>query len=187
MDEQLEALLAFFKALADANRLKIIGLLSQQPYSVEELAALLGLSASTVSHHLAKLSEIGLVSAKAEGYYSVYRFEAETLEKMARSLLAKETLPTVVKGIDKDAYDRKVLKDYLREDGRIKKLPSQYKKLQAILRYVIDAFEKDHIYTEKEVNEIIVRYHEDTSGLRRDLISEHLLDRHADGSAYWRV
>jgi len=98
MDEQLEALLAFFKALADANRLKIIGLLSQQPYSVEELAALLGLSASTVSHHLAKLSEIGLVSAKAEGYYSVYRFEAETLEKMARSLLAKETLPTVVKG-----------------------------------------------------------------------------------------
>jgi len=157
MDEQLEALLAFFKALADANRLKIIGLLSQQPYSVEELAALLGLSASTVSHHLAKLSEIGLVSAKAEG------------------------------DIDKDAYDRKVLKDYLWEDGRIKKLPSQNKKLQAILRYVIDAFEKDRIYTEKEVNEIIVRYHEDTSGLRRDLISEHLLDRHTDASAYWRV
>ena len=47
-----EELVTFFKALSDANRLKIIGLLAQQPYSVEELAALLNLKASTVSHHL---------------------------------------------------------------------------------------------------------------------------------------
>jgi DNA-binding transcriptional ArsR family regulator len=54
-----EELVTFFKALSDANRLKIIGLLAQKPYSVEELAALLDLKASTVSHHLSKLAKVG--------------------------------------------------------------------------------------------------------------------------------
>ena len=66
-------LVVFFKALADANRLKIVGLLARREYSVEELAALLNLKAPTISHHLSKLAEAGLVSARAEGYYSIYR------------------------------------------------------------------------------------------------------------------
>ncbi len=53
-----EELVAFFKVLSDANRLKIIGLLAHQPYSVEELAALLGLKASTVSHHLSNFRRL---------------------------------------------------------------------------------------------------------------------------------
>ena len=61
-------LLAFFKALADANRLRIIGILANQSGTVERLAEQLGLSEATVSHHLNRLAEIGLVSAKAEGY-----------------------------------------------------------------------------------------------------------------------
>ena len=68
-----EELVTFFKALADANRLKIVGLLAQQPYSVEELAAILGLRPSTISHHLSKLVEAGLVSARADSYYNVYQ------------------------------------------------------------------------------------------------------------------
>ncbi|MCI0551250.1 MAG: ArsR family transcriptional regulator, partial [Anaerolineae bacterium] len=39
-------LVTFFKALADASRLKIVGLLAEKPYSVEELAALLNLKPS---------------------------------------------------------------------------------------------------------------------------------------------
>lgn len=46
--------------MADANRLRLIGLLAQKESSVEELAAVLDISASTVSHHLSKLAEIGL-------------------------------------------------------------------------------------------------------------------------------
>jgi DNA-binding transcriptional ArsR family regulator len=63
-----EQLLAIFKALADANRLKIISLLAAQPYTVEQLASLLDLRPSTISHHLARLSEAGLVSAAS--YYN---------------------------------------------------------------------------------------------------------------------
>ena len=55
-----EELVNFFKAFADTNRLKIVGLLADKPYSVEELAELLNLKPSTISHHLARLTKAGL-------------------------------------------------------------------------------------------------------------------------------
>ncbi len=187
MEEQLDTLLTFFKALADANRLKLIGLLAQKESSVEELAATLDVSPSTVSHHLSKLAEIGLVSARADGYYNIYRLETDELEKMSHQLLARDTLPEVAKDLDLKAYDRAVLKDYLAEDGTIEKLPTNHRKLDVILQYIVEKFEFDRIYTEKEINAVIGALHSDISGLRRDLISVGLLDRERDGSAYWRV
>ncbi len=187
MEESFETLLAFFKALADANRLKLIGLLAQKESSVEELAAMLEINPSTVSHHLAKLAEIKLVSARAEGYYNIYHLETDNLESMARQLLSKETLPAVAKDLDRKAYDRKILKDYLRENGSIKQLPTNRRKLNVILRYLLEHFEFGKIYTEKQVNGIIGGFYADISGLRRDLISAGYMDRERDGSAYWRV
>ena len=187
MEYPLEPLLSFFKALSDAKRLKLVGLLAQKEASVEELAAVLDVSASTVSHHLAILGEIGLVSARADGYYNVYRLETDALEKMARSLLARETLPEVVKDLDPKAYDRKVLKDYLAADGSIGKIPNNRRKLDVILGYIAEKFEVDRIYAEKEVNQVIGALNPDISGLRRDLISAGYLGREKDGSAYWRV
>jgi len=181
-----EELVTFFKALADANRLKIVGLLAQQPYSVEELAALLDLKASTVSHHLAKLSQVGLVSAKADSYYNVYQLDEKALEIKSRSLFSQETLATSVLGVDVDAYDNKVIKDYVRKDGSLKTIPAQRKKLEAILRYVVKAFEVGKKYTEKQVNEILSHYHEDTASLRRELIGYKLLKREGGGGEYWR-
>ena len=88
-----EELLEFFRAMADASRLKIIGVLAQQPSTVEQLSAMLELQPSTVSRHLSYLAHVGLVSARAEGYYNIYRFEAATLEAMARRLLARRRCP----------------------------------------------------------------------------------------------
>ena len=187
MEESFDTLLAFFKALSDANRLKLIGLLAQKESSVEELAAMLDISASTVSHHLSKLAEIGLVSAQADGYYNVYRLETDTLERLSQQLLSEKTLPEVAKDLDRKAYDRKVLKDYLNEDGSISQLPTNRRKLAVILRYIVEHFDFGKIYTEKEINQVIGALHEDISGLRRDLISVGYLDRERDGSAYWRV
>lgn len=187
MENTLETLLTFFKALADANRLKLIGLLAQKESSVEELAAMLDVSASTVSHHLARLGEVGLVTARAEGYNNVYRLETGTLAEMAKRLLAEETLPEVAKDLDRKAYDRKVLGDYLNQDGSIQQLPTSRRKLDVILRYLADHFNFDQTYTEKEINQVIGALHEDISGLRRDLISARYLDRKRDGSAYWRI
>ncbi len=182
-----EELLAFYKALADANRLKIVGLLAAHSYSVEELAALLDLRPSTVSHHLAKLAEAGLVSARTESYYNVYRLEEKVLEERTRSLLSRESFTSAVADLDLDSYDRKVIADYTRRDGSLKTIPAQRKKLEAVLRYVVRVFEPGKHYTERRVNELLRHYHEDTATLRRELVGYGLMKREGGGGMYWRV
>jgi DNA-binding transcriptional ArsR family regulator len=86
-----DQLLTFFKAMADANRLKIVGLLAQQPYSVEQLAAMLDLKPSTVSHHLKLLSEAGLVSARAQSYTA--RSNPEPSSRLPGSFLSRIGFP----------------------------------------------------------------------------------------------
>ena len=181
-----EDLVTFFKVLSDANRLKIIGLLAQQPYSVEELAALLDLKASTVSHHLSKLSKVGLVSAKADSYYNVYQLDEKALQEKTRSLFSQENLTASVVDVDADAYDRKVITDYTRKDGSLKTIPAQRKKLEAILRYVVKAFKVGKRYSERQVNEILSTYHADTASLRRELVGYGLMKREGGGGDYWR-
>lgn len=180
-------LLTFFKALADANRLKIVGLLAKQPYTVEQLAAMLNLGASTVSHHLSKLAEAGLVAATAQSYYNYYHLETGKIEAMARQMLTVEALPEQAAQVDENAYDKKILHDYLLPDGHLKTIPSQRKKLMAVLRHIVQDFEPGRHYSEKEVNEILSRYFPDTASLRRELIGARLMDRQGGGRDYWRI
>ncbi len=187
MTNSNEELVTFFKALADSNRLKIVGLLAQKPYSVEELAALLELKPSTVSHHLAKLTEAELVHARAESYYSVYQLNQDALEEKARTLFSSDDLTAAIADVDRSAYDQKVVRDYARKDGSLKTLPAQRKKLEAVLRYVVEAFEPGKRYSEKRVNEILKGYHEDTATLRRELVGFGLMKREGGGGEYWRV
>ena len=182
-----EELVTFFKALADSNRLKIVGLLADKSYSVEELAELLQLKPSTVSHHLARLSEAGLVRAHSESYYNVYQLDRSVLEEKSRTMFTQVELSNAAAGVDADAYDKKVIKDYSRRDGSLKTLPSQRKKLEAVLRYVVKAFEVGKRYSEKQVNDILARYHNDTATLRRELVGFGLMKREGSGREYWRV
>lgn len=182
-----EQLLSFFKALADANRLKILGLLARQDLTVEQLSEMLNLRPSTISHHLSKLSEIGLVSAQASSYYNIYRLENKKLEAMAKLMLSKDTLPSMASDINLEAYDQKVLKDYSLPDGHLKTIPSQRKKLEVVLRHIGRSFKTGVIYSEKEVNQILEEFHQDTASLRRELIGLGLLERSSDGREYWSV
>lgn len=188
-ETQHETLLEFFKALADANRLKIVGFLAQRSYTVKELSETLGLSISTTSNHLSYLAQVGLVSARAMGHYSVYSLELESLQNMARRLLQTEDLPKLSQSSDSDvsAYDRKVLTTFVDSQGRIIAFPAQEKKYQVLLRYVLNAFEVGVRYTEKQVNEILLRFNDDTASLRRGMIEYHMMEREGGGGAYWRV
>ncbi len=56
-----------------------------------------------------------------------------------------------------------------------------------LLRYVLKAFEPGVLYTERQVNEILSRYNDDTASLRRGLIEYHLMNRESGGSAYRRM
>lgn len=183
-------LLAFFKALSDENRLRIVGLLAQRPYSVEKLAEALGLGVSTTSHHLSRLAQAGLVSARVDGHYYVYSLDVDALQHSAQRLLHRENLSILSRLGEQDqegmpAYDRKVMATFVDGEGRIKDFPMQEKKFLVLLRYVLKTFEPGRRYTEKQVNEILARYSDDTAQLRRSLVEYGMMDREGGGGEYW--
>lgn len=63
----------FFRMLGDANRLRILSLLAEKDLCVCDLAALLEMSQSAVSHQLRTLRSLRLVSYKKRGRKVYYR------------------------------------------------------------------------------------------------------------------
>jgi len=185
IDKTNSQLLVFFSALSDATRLKIVGLLAQDDFSVEELAEMLDLRPPTISHHLSKLGKIGLVSARAESYYNIYHLNTDVLSKWAGMILDEDRLPSLADDVDINAYDKKVIADYTRPDGSLKTIPSRRKKLEALLRYVAREFVEGADYPEGEVNRILRGFHEDTATLRRELVGMRLMSR--TGGVYRRT
>lgn len=79
------------------------------------------------------------------------------------------------------------LKNYLDNQGRLKLFPSKRKYQLLALIYLASQFKKDTYYTEKQVGEILARYHTfgDPCLLRRELFQQGFFDRKLNGSAYW--
>jgi biotin operon repressor len=163
-----------FKVLADETRIRILALVTERALSVEEIAAAVDLSSATVSHHLQRLKEAGLVEAERQQYYTVYRFHRQPLLDALRLAANPPTPPDLADDLAK--YDQKILGDYL-VAGKLKIIPAQRKKRDVILRYLAEQFEYDRDYAEKEVNQILVVYHDDVATLRRELIMARLLQR----------
>lgn len=186
LDANAEQLVEFFKALGDGNRLRIVGLLAERPYTVEQLGQALGIGVSTVSHHLSRLSRIGLVDTRTESYYTLYALRPEVLGGMAKTLLAhaQPARPVVEQALA--AFDRKVLETFTSPDGRILAFPTQEKKLRVLLRHLLPSFSHGVRYPEKRVNEILARYHEDVARLRRWLVEYGYMAREGGGGKYWR-
>ena len=183
-------LLAFFKALADANRLKIVGLLAQRAHAVEELAEVLGLRASTVSHHLSKLSGAGLVSSTTQGHYHMYSLDTDALEASARSLLSSDELRDLAPHEESavDPYERKVLATFLDADGRMKAHPMKRRKFRAILAHALRTYFTDAgPWSEAEINERLKPLTDDAASIRRGFVDYGMMTRDRAGTAYERA
>jgi DNA-binding HxlR family transcriptional regulator len=179
-------LVTFLKALADANRLTIVGLLARAPHTVEQLAAAVGVGSPTVSHHLKRLTAVGLVHARADGPYSVYELDPAPLHDLARRLSADEELPHLADAADVGAFDRKVLATFVGPDGRFVAFPAQAKKSMVLVRHALTAVERGHVYSERELNDVLRRFTDDTARLRRAFVDHGFMQRTPDGARYWR-
>lgn len=182
--EEFQALLQFFKVLADETRLKMVGILAGRECSVAELAAALGVREPTVSHHLAKLKTLGLVRMRAEGTTHFYRLDAEALRAANKELLTREKLASLVAVDEGDAWRRKVLRDFF-DGARLKEIPASRKKRDVILAWLAEQFALERRYPEVEVNAIIKRHHPDSATLRRELIGGGWMAR--ESGVYWRL
>jgi len=87
-DDQAQATARVFKALADPARVKIVNLLatSPEPVCVCEFTEPLGLSQPTVSHHLKKLLDAGLLEREQRGTWAYYSLRPDALGGLAAAL-----------------------------------------------------------------------------------------------------
>jgi ArsR family transcriptional regulator, arsenate/arsenite/antimonite-responsive transcriptional repressor len=84
-DGEAEATARLFKALADPHRVKIINLLATRPdpVCVCDFTEPLGLSQPTVSHHLKKLVQAGLLQREQRGTWAYYSLDRDALGRLA--------------------------------------------------------------------------------------------------------
>ncbi len=181
MNEQPE-IMSFVKAMASADRLRIIGVLVRGRATQNEIADQLHLPVRDVFNHLSFLAHVGVVH-ETEG---VYDLDEKAVEALARGQLEGKR-EAYVPPANKQEDVRKVLKNYLNADGSLKQIPPMGNKLLIILNFIVDAFAFDTDYTEKEVNTILRRFHLDTAALRRYLVDNGLMARESNGTRYWRV
>jgi len=173
----LGALLTFFKALVDPDRLAIAGRLARSSATIESLAVELSMTRIDVQRHLDRLSDAGLVAATGGVY---------TLDREALHAQAKRVLSSGAPASPPATSLEKVLADYLRPDGALREIPSQLKKRMIVYQHIASHFEIGRHYTEKEVNELLRRFHPDVVAIRRDLFDLGFINRRPDGSDYWR-
>ena len=88
-----EVLAEVLSALADPARLRLLSLLAAAPNGECcgcDLTGPLDLSQPTVSHHLKKLAEAGLITGERRGVWTYYRVVPDALSALAQVLLTPQ-------------------------------------------------------------------------------------------------
>lgn len=178
---QEESALKLFKCLGDKSRLQILKSLAKEDMYVELLSERLGLTPATVSFHLKKLEDAGAVASRKEQYYTVYSINEEIFMTSIMDIIAEASPEEDEQQKREEAYRKKVIESFF-EYGRLKTIPSQRKKERICLEEIAKDFESGRNYPEKEVNEIIQKYNDDYCTIRRDMISEGIMER--EGTVY---
>jgi DNA-binding transcriptional ArsR family regulator len=189
LDER-RALLMSMQALLDIDVLRVVAALSGGERSMADLAAELEIEPSFSRGPLGRLISLQIVAARREGGRMLVMLDKERLHALRGALqrLSKEQLAREVSetpGLaEMNEADQRILRSYLRGD-QITDLPVGSKRMQALLRWLVERFEPGRRYPERELNEIIKRHHPDCATLRRELIDFKLMARERD--VYWRL
>lgn len=165
-----------FKILGDKSRLKIVAMLIEEPSYVELLSERLGLNPSTVSFHLKKLEQIGLVRSEKEQYYTMYYLDKKKLNFNLIGEIKNVASINETEQEREERYNRKIIDNFF-VDGKLTTIPVQRKKRNIILKEIAKDFDLEKEYIEKEVNMIISNYHDDFCFIRREFIMEKLFTR----------
>lgn len=194
VDERAQ-LLFMLKALSEESRLDLLRLMQAEERTVGDLANALALTEPTISHHLSRLRECGLISLRTAGTQRFYRVNPAGLSKF-KDLAARieflqplERVPRSAEAwidrLDWSDEDKKILRAHV-QNGVLVSLPLKPKRTDVILRWVITKFDPARMYTEAEVNEVLKSlYRQDYVSIRRDLVDFGYLRRERGGGSYW--
>lgn len=173
MEEKLKLL----KLLADETRIEILNILMREDSYVEKIACDLSLTPATICYHLKKMEAAGVVRSSRSQFYIIYSLNRDIFGKTLLEIISKDTAADT-----DEKYKKEVLAHFFKY-GRLTQIPTQRKKREIVLAEIARAFEKGRKYDEKEVNEIIHRFHEDHCTIRREMIACGLMCREKE--TYW--
>ncbi|PEJ57492.1 ArsR family transcriptional regulator [Bacillus sp. AFS002410] len=168
---QLNKIVEFHKALGDLTRVRIIALLQQGPLNGQEIASKLGLKPPTITHHMTKLREVGLIKERRDKNTIYFSLNTKILEMSAKAIF------TVGTGGDSnmemavtESERTSIINNFFTKEGKLKVYPAQRKKKLVVLEHMIKGLEFGRVYPEKEINDYLKEFHEDYATLRRELI-----------------
>lgn len=168
---QLNKIVEFHKALGDLTRIRIIALLQQGPLHGQAIAGKLGLKPPTITHHIAKLREVGLIKEKRDKNTIYFSLNTKILESSAKAILTVGTGGEARMEMEVSLEERaSIINNFFTKDGKLKNYPAQRKKKLVVLAHMAKGLEFGRVYQEKEINEYLKQYHEDYATLRRELI-----------------
>ncbi len=175
-DQQLGAFVTVFKALADPARLRILGAIAERPLTGKELSERLGLTAPTVSHHMAKLAAADLIRVTPDAQRRLYALNEGALRDLTRRISTPSVDATAPEADRDDRVETaegreraKVLRDFF-DGARLKQIPAQRKKRVIVLQHLLTRFDPARDYSEREVNDLLRAAHDDVATLRRELV-----------------
>ncbi|MCA1012663.1 metalloregulator ArsR/SmtB family transcription factor [Halobacillus halophilus] len=176
---QLDKMVAFHKAAGDPTRLRIIALLRQGPLHGQAIAGKLGLRPPTITHHLKKLRDTGMVYSRRDKNTIYFYLDEKKLTFMAEAVtrIGDEQVKADKEWQITEKEERQILQNFITVDGKLKQMPSQLKKRVVVLAYYVKAFQPGKTYEEKEVNEYIRTFFEDYATVRREWIMHHFMYR----------
>ena len=190
-----DQLLEMLKALADESRIALLRILNEGEQTVGDLARMVELGEPTVSHHLTKLRETGLVTLRMAGNQRFYRVNPGGLARFKKLAAEVEQMPPKLEVVVNDTgwvnalgwpeEEAQVLREYI-VNGKLTRIPGKLKKANVIVKWLATLFRPGPVYSEADVNTIIKSvYAEDYVSLRRDLVDYGYLKREGGGAKYW--
>jgi hypothetical protein len=164
--------------LADDDRRRVFASLVLGGSTLDEVRAATGLTSRRTATALGRLVAGDLVVRSDRGEHALLG-EAFRLAAVAAAPARPGPDPTD----DVPEDDARILRRYFR-GGRLTQIPSQLSRRRVVLDRLAQEFDVGSRYSERQVNAILRRFHEDVASLRRFLVDEGFLDRAAGD--YWR-
>ena len=125
---------------------------------------------------LKKLMDAGAVSSRREQYYTMYSINKEVFQCRILDILGEKSSDAQRQQEREARYRQRVLDSFF-EYGRLKSIPAQRKKERICLEEIAKELELGRPYPDRELNQVLLRFHQDYCTLRRDMISEGILRR----------
>lgn len=183
---QLDKVVAYHKALADATRIKLLILLAEGERNGLQLAEKLGVTPATITHHATKLREASLINERREKntiYFSLNDYFIKNNARAAEELIYRNVGTA---GVDDDVevnntkLKDSVIKNFFTREGKLKHLPVQLKKKLIVLHHIVSQLTRGQKYSEKDINAFIKGFHDDFATMRREFIMHQLMFREND-------